>query len=158
MFLNTDDAVHIEAIRSKYNPQQRALIDCHVTLCREDEIINPDEVLDSLNNLQQKAIDIDFGNVIRFDNGKGVLIPAKGSNDQFHELRHQILKGSYNDPRYHEPHITLIHPRNATCTDAIFETIVNANLPTRLTFKIISFIEQVDGGKWELLKTFHLFV
>lgn len=156
LFLNKKDAVPFEAIRSRYNPQQSALIDCHVTLCREDEIVSLYKVLRNLDNLQQKPIAINFGNAIRFENGKGVLIPATGSNDQFQILREQILAGLENNPQQYEPHITLIHPRNATCTDTIFQTIVNASLPHDLIFKTISLIGQTDGGKWKILKTFDL--
>jgi 2'-5' RNA ligase len=157
LFLTQKDAIQLEAIRAKYNSEQRKLIDCHVTLCREDEVVSIDKVLRNLNNLKQKSIAIEFGQVIRFENDKGVMIPSKGNNDQFRKLRQQILKGLVNNPRKHKPHITLIHPRNATCTDSIFETIANANLPMKLNLKTISLIEQVDNGKWETLKTFDLF-
>jgi 2'-5' RNA ligase len=133
------------------------LIDCHVTLCREDEIVSINKVLDNLNILRHQPIVLNFGHAIRFDNGRGVLIPARGNNGQFQNLRQQILKGLDNNPRQHEPHITLLHPRNATCTDEIFETIVNANFPMRVNFNSLSLIEQLGGGKWETLKTFDLF-
>ncbi|RYE55746.1 MAG: 2'-5' RNA ligase family protein [Sphingobacteriales bacterium] len=156
LFLGKEDAIQIEEIRLKYNPQQRELIDSHVTLCREDEIVNIDKVENNLKKLRHKPIAVDFGQAIRFENGKGVLIPSRDNNEPFQKLRQEILKGLDNNPRKHEPHITLLHPRNATCTDIIFESIARINLPVSFSFKAISLIEQTDGGKWETLKTFDL--
>ena len=154
LFVSKDDAATIEAIRRKYNLKQRELIDCHVTLCREDEIENIDGVLHNLANLTKRSLLIYFGRVTRFNDGKGVLIPATNENEAFHELRKQVLKGVNDNPKRHEPHITLMHPRNSTCTDKIFEEIEQVNLPSQLIFKSISLIEQVDGGQWKTLKTF----
>ena len=156
LFVSNDDAATIEAIRSKYNLKQRKLIDCHVTLCREDEIENIDAVLDNLANLNEKPLIIYFGRVTRFNDRKGVLIPATNENEAFHELRKQVLKGLNDNPGRQEPHITLMHPRNSTCTQKNFEEIEQLNLPSQLHFKSISLIEQVDGGQWKILKTFKL--
>jgi hypothetical protein len=57
-----------------------------------------------------------------------------------------------NTPRRLEAHITLMHPRNATCTDAIFEEIRAHALPAQITFNTVSLIEQVDGGPWRVLQ------
>jgi hypothetical protein len=53
-------------------------------------------------------------------------------------------------------HITLIHPRNSTCTDAIFEQIKELKFPTVLEFGKISLIEQRNGGKWNVLQEFNI--
>jgi len=156
LFVNKDDAATIEAIRSRYNPKQRKLIDSHVTLCREDEIENIDGVLHNLAKLNEKSLIIYFGRVTRFNDGKGVLIPATNENEAFHELRKQVLKGLNDNPKRPEPHITLMHPRNSICTDKIFEEIGQVNLPSQLNFKSISLIEQVGGGQWKTLKTFKI--
>lgn len=153
-FVNKANAVTIEAIRSRYNPLQQKLIDAHVTLCREDEIENMDAVLDNLEHLQQQPISLFFEEPVRFDNGAGVLIPAAANNDAFQHLRKKILAGAIEDPLEHQPHITLMHPRNATCTDAIFEAIKRESFPKRLKFNTITLIEQRDGGTWITLKWF----
>ena len=154
LFVAKKDAIEIEKIRNKFNPIQQNLIDCHVTLCREDEITNLDNVLDNLKNLDSLVITIQFGQVRRFDNNKGVLIPAFGDNEQFHQLREKILNPI--PVRRHEPHLTLMHPRNSNCTNEVFEEIKSINLPTNLKFDTISHIEQRDGGKWQILQTFNL--
>lgn len=156
LFVDKNDAGEIESIRKKFNPEQQQLISSHVTLCREDEIEHIEKVLDNLQKLNASTIIIHFGKAIRFDNGKGVLLPASGDNEQFDRLRLKILTGLDIKVRRHEPHITLMHPRNSTCTDEIFKTIQLMNLPTSLSFDVVSLIEQVDGGQWQLIKEFPL--
>jgi len=128
-----------------------------VTLCREDEIINLDKVIGNLNNLSHKLpIKIKFRSVERFCENKGLYMPAAITNNPFKKLRRQVLKGIDSNPRDHQPHITIIHPRNGTCTDAIFNEICHQSLPKMLVFDCISLIKQCDGGKWAILKEFHL--
>jgi hypothetical protein len=156
LFVNKKDANEIERIRKKFNPKQQLLIDSHVTLCREDEIANFEKVLYSLQNLDASTLTIQFGQAIRFDNNKGVLLPASGENEQFHQIREKILTALNMPVRHHEPHITLMHPRNSNCTDEIFREIKSVNLPTSLKFDAISLIEQIDGAQWQIKYQFNL--
>jgi hypothetical protein len=158
LFVAPGDAVTIEQIRQAFNPQQFDLINAHVTLCREDEIENLDQVISNLLSLTrtQQPIFIEFGKIARFDNGKGLFLPAKNDNKEFDDLRRQVLSGLTDHPRKQEAHITLMHPRNSTCTDAIFEQVETIKLPAKLMFKKISVIEQKDGGRWNVLQEFNL--
>ena len=156
LFIDASASASIEIIRATFNPEQYALIPAHVTLCREDELESIDKVLKNLQCLTQDSVKIDFGPVVQFSEGKGVLIPAIGPNDSFHELRANILHRIIKKPRIPEPHITLIHPRNATCTDEIFTEIAGYDLPNTIIFKKISLIEQEIGMKWYILEEFHL--
>ena len=156
LFINEKDARIIEQIRREFNPEQYDLIRSHVTLCREDELENMEQVLHNLTQSKHKSITIKFGNISRFSEGKGVLIPALNDNKSFENLRKNILKGIIEKPRIQEPHITLMHPRNATCTDEIFKEIQNYNLPNTIKFSKISLIEQEMGQKWRILKEFEL--
>ena len=141
----------IDQIRIKFNPIQQSLIAPHVTLCREDELEDLEKVIVNIKAIKtDNPIKIAFNEVIRFENGKGVLIPADEENNDFHNLRNVILIS----PRKHLPHITLMHPRNSTCSDSIFEEIKSYQLPTTLFFNKISLIEQKDGGKWKTLDEF----
>jgi len=141
----------IEEIRAKFNPIQHAIIPAHVTLCREDELEGLEKVIANIKALKiDKPIKISFNEMVRFEDGKGVLIPASEENNHFHNLRNVILIS----PRKHIPHITLMHPRNSTCTDSIFKEIKSYPLPTTLFFNRISLIEQKDGGKWKVLDEF----
>jgi 2'-5' RNA ligase len=147
---------NIEAVRAKYDPIQFNLIPAHVTLCREDEIEEIDKVISNINALLlPTALQINFNAAVRFNEGKGVMLPASGENKAFNSLRKSILNFGIAT-RKHEPHITLMHPRNTTCTDAIFEEIQKIKLPTTLYFDKIFLIEQKFGGKWKILKEFSI--
>lgn len=156
LFVNNEDAQAIEGVRRRFNPEQQALIDSHVTLCREDEIENLDAVLHNLEQLDSPKLSISFGQVTRFDNGSGVMLPASGDNDQFHLLRSKVLAGIPAAIRRPEPHITLMHPRNSTCTDEIFSIIQQMLFPTQLVFDNICLIEQINGGQWQIIKRYKL--
>ena len=106
--------------------------------------------------MTQTELVIEFGKAARFDNGKGLFLPTTIDNIEFQDLRRQILVGLIDNPREQEPHITLMHPRNSTCTDVIFETILKHNLPSKLHFNKISLIEQALGAEWEILKEYKL--
>jgi 2'-5' RNA ligase len=154
LFVSENESGIIERLREEFNPEQYALIKSHVTLCREDELETIEKITQQLTVLNHGLITIDFRKATRFSEGKGVLLPSRGDNKSFQELRATILAGLTGKRRMHEPHITLMHPRNSTCTDEIFEQIEKFILPGRLTFRKISLIEQADGNKWEVLREF----
>jgi 2'-5' RNA ligase len=156
LFVPNEDAIVIEKIRGQFNPVQQQLIKAHITLCREDELIAVETVLKNIQSLAIKTITLGFGTPIRFDDGKGILLPATEGLDNFHTLRIQVLQGIIEQPRVQAPHITLLHPRNATCTDAIFEQILETEFPSKIKFSNISLIEQIDGKEWNVLKEFNL--
>ena len=156
LFLDQADAGTIEHIRNQFNPRQSELIKSHVTLCREKEIGNIERVLGNLIRLEEIEISIQFGPVIRFDEGKGVLIPGQGNNLRFQQLRARILQGVIDRPEKHAPHITLMHPRNSCCTDDIFHQIAKMTLPQRLIFQKISLIQQEENSPWEIIREFDL--
>ncbi|MCX6318900.1 MAG: 2'-5' RNA ligase family protein [Bacteroidetes bacterium] len=158
LFVQPDDATVIEQIRQTYNPLQYEIIKAHVTLCREDEIENLDHVLSNLHVIKktQPGISIEFGKVSRFDNGKGLFLPAGNDSYDFDNLRRQVLSGIIQHPRKQAAHITLMHPRNSTCTDSIFELVSQCDFPAKLQFRQISLIEQENGGSWKTLMNFEL--
>lgn len=151
LFIPESKSATIEEIRSRYNPVQHNLIAAHVTLCREDELSSLEAVLKNLEQLDFPAFTIPFSTPIRFDNGKGLLLPAL-DDSTFQELRKLVLKRIINQPRLHAPHLTLMHPRNSTCTDLLYREILAINLPDRLHFNQISLIEQVNGSAWATKK------
>lgn len=154
LFIPEKDSGEIDRIREAFNPEQYKLIQSHVTLCREDELGNLEKVMLNLERLNFDPVVIHFGPPIRFSDGKGVLIPATGANESFHRLREKVLDGIVEKPRLHEPHITLMHPRNARCTDEIFEQIKKRSCPAEITFRKITLIEQVLGREWMVLNEY----
>ena len=158
LFVSPNDSIAIEKIRQEFNPLQFEIIKAHVTLCREDEIERLEQVVSNLVRLtkKRKSISIDFDKVARFDNGKGLFLPATNDNSEFDDLRKQVLSGIIDNPRRQEAHITLMHPRNSTCTDEVFMQVEVMRLPTKLSFGTISLIEQKGGGKWQVLQEFSM--
>jgi len=154
LFVSTDEAKVIEEIRKKYNPIQHRLIAAHITLCREDEIEHWETIEQNLITLKQLPLTIYLEEVKRFAEGKGLFIPAKEQQKAFDVLRKVILKGAIEQPRKHHAHLTLMHPRNSTCTDATFNEIKALRLPKYLVFDTITLIEQENGGVWQKLKTY----
>lgn len=156
LFVPENISATIEEIRRRYNPVQYNLIAAHVTLCREDELIDLEQVQHNLDQPGLSAITIRLGKPVRFDEGKGLLIPALEENTSFRELRKAVLNGIIKEPGNHQPHITLMHPRNSSCTEEIMENICQAALPASVTFDHISLIEQVNGGPWKLIRKYPL--
>lgn len=147
----------IEKIRKQFNPVQHKLISAHVTLCREDEIIQIEKVIQNILVLKwSDPLKITFDPVYRFEGGKGVWLPSSTENTAFHELRKAILKGLNDNPRKHQPHLTLMHPRNSTCTDKIFDQIKAYALPTELFFDKISLVEQNNGAPWKTISEYRI--
>lgn len=155
LFVTTEESVEIEKIRKKYNPEQFSLIRSHVTLCREEELTDLSATLKTLEDISASEIIIKFGPAERFANGDGVLMPGLGDNTSFQKLRKLVLRENAVIIK-HEPHITLMHPRNSTCTDAIFSEIGKYTIPQKLKFDRISLIKQENGKAWEVLKEFDL--
>ena len=154
LFIGTEAKV-IEQIRAEFNPVQFQLIPAHVTLCRENEIEPLEKLISNLRSIKwSRALKIEFDQIERFANGKGVLMPAKSHNPEFDKLRELVLKGLNSLPGKHQAHITLMHPRNSTCTDGIFEQLKQFKLPTELYFDKISLIEQTGVNKWSVIAQF----
>jgi hypothetical protein len=156
LFVKPNEAQAIEKIRQEFNPRQFELIKSHVTLCREDEIQNLEQVTANLRSLKHDKVVIQFGRVRRSADGKGVFLPATTESPEFHKLKYKVFEGLTNNLNAHEPHITLMHPRNSTCTNSIFEQIERISLPKQLIFERISLIEQEDGGQWKILQEYDL--
>lgn len=53
----------LKIVRQEFNHIQFELIKSHVTLCREDEIQNLDQILTNLAFSKQTEISIEFGNL-----------------------------------------------------------------------------------------------
>jgi hypothetical protein len=136
----------IEELRCRFNPAQSRLIPAHVTLCREDEVNDWSALQKRIDETLPIHLTLGFGSPVR--DGNLVLLPAISGIEQFDDLRHRLHIGGLNGPRRHDPHITIIHPRNGKCTDAVFREISERIQPFTKTFHRISLIKQSDGGPW----------
>ena len=156
LFLEETEATPIEAIRQQFNPIQYALIKSHITLCREDELEAWSRIQYQLQHMEKFEFELQTNGLKRFSEGKGLLIAVKDKEKKFHDLRAFLLKNGNLTPRAHKAHITLMHPRNSTCTDEKFVAIQKIGLPDRLSIKKISLIEQEIGKEWRILKEYNL--
>lgn len=145
LYLPESTSENIEAIRSRFNPVQAKLIYAHVTLCREDEVSDWDKLLAHLSSVVPITLELAFSHVVR----DGDLVYAVVENcDSFHQLRHEVLRMESGTPRHHNPHLTLIHPRNGTCCDNMFRELKTKFKPFLARIESIAVIEQVNGGIW----------
>ncbi len=142
LFFDAADAEVIEAIRRAYNPKQHRLIAAHVTLCRDDECGDEDGLKTRAGELSVSAFSLRTGAFHRFAEGKGLALELRDTQGAFRKLREALLPDAEMERREQRPHITLIHPRNATCSDRIYETIRELPLPGFVRIRSLSFIRQ----------------
>ncbi len=152
LYLPLPSSTFVESIRARFNRVQFDLIKAHVTLCREDEVADWSEVASRLSNLGKIEVELDFGMPVREDNL--VYLPTIGSTQPFDELRSAILSIDAASPRKQNPHITLIHPRNGTCSDSAFDEIAKLCKPFSTVLRRVTLIEQHNGGSWKDLSAF----
>jgi hypothetical protein len=148
LFVPPQQSERLEQVRKQFDPIQSQIIQSHITLCREDEIIDLDKVIANLRNLPPFDLQLHLDKLTRFEDSKGVYLPILNHED-YHNLRKKVLHGIIDSPRIQHPHLTLMHPRNAVCTDEIFDLLSKIAFPTLLHFNEIHLIVQVDGGAWE---------
>lgn len=147
LFLRDHETVR--SVRLEFNPIQAALIEPHVTLIREDEVADWPALARRVATGVQEKVRISFGPPRR--EGNLVLLESVDQSD-FDDLRARLLDG----PRPHGAHVTLVHPRNGSCSDADFAAIGARLGPFEWTFDEIAFIEQKAGGPWRILERFPL--
>ena len=140
------DVPEIEDLRIRFNPVQAQLIPAHVTLVREDEVHDWSVFETRIQEQLPIRLTLGFGCAVRDENL--VFLPAVLGVEQFDDLRHRLLSDGIKRPRNQTPHVTIIHPRNGTCTDAAFEEIAQRLQPFTTTLSEISLIEQTNGGPW----------
>jgi 2'-5' RNA ligase len=140
------DQFQIESVRFRHNPAQARLIPAHVTLCREDEVADWDAFRARLASLCPFEITLGFGVPVRENDF--VYLPVCEGQDSFQEFRCAILA---KDARKQTPHVTIIHPRNGSCTDQIFADISATISSFQYTFREVMLIEQEDDGVWSLI-------
>lgn len=146
LFLPPSSAENVEAIRASFNPVQASLIRAHVTLCREDEVTDWEQFKSQMSLVRPLSLQLTFSHLVR----EGDLVYA-GVEDshKFHELRNQVLSAKPGTTRKHDPHLTLVHPRNGKCSDDTYAKLQTQFKPFTANLDTITIIEQVDGGIWQ---------
>ncbi|MEP7325852.1 MAG: 2'-5' RNA ligase family protein [Gemmatimonadota bacterium] len=151
LYLTPPHTEIVELLRSRFNPVQFGLIRAHVTLCRDEDVADWEALSLRLARVGVINVTLAFETPIR--DGNLVYLPATSSDGSFDRLRHALL-GPVSAARKQHPHLTLIHPRNGTCSDAMFDEIRSRWVPFTAAFREVTLIEQIDGGRWMNLVTF----
>ncbi|MBK8240245.1 MAG: 2'-5' RNA ligase family protein [Deltaproteobacteria bacterium] len=151
LFVPATAAATLEALRLRLDPIQATLIAAHVTLCREDELVDRDveAMLERVRAWDAGPLRLAFGAATRFS-AHGVLLPCEHGSDEFQRLRRWIL----DDPRArpHGAHITLAHPRNPRAPTNVDTELGALPATLRLEFPTVTRIEQVAGAPWTSLR------
>lgn len=155
MYVPAAEGARLESLRQELDPVQAALIPAHVTLCREDELVQwfDSEVEARLQASAAKPLTLSFGPPVIFQ-GHGILLPCVAGEREFHEVRSQVLATS--TIRRHAPHITLAHPRNPPSANRSIANAMRLPYPLSYTFVTIASIEQVGDAPWRVLRVFTL--
>ncbi len=149
LFVPQPACERIEAVRQRFNPIQYGLIAAHVTLCRDDEVTDWEMLHDRASELTEFELCLEFGAPSR--DGNFVSLSAV-ENAEFHQLRRWLLRN--DNCRLSEPHITLIHPRNGTCSHQEYETICRMVGAITIRFPTLTFIEKNGNSPWNRLVDF----
>lgn len=151
LFVPATSSAAIESVRRRLDPIQAALIAAHVTLCREDELVDLDVevMLQRVRAWDAGPILLGFGAATRFFD-HGVLLPCEHGSDAFHRLRQWILDD--RGARHHDAHITLAHPRNPRAPTDVDAALAEIPSTLRVAFPSVALIEQVAGAPWTLLR------
>lgn len=155
LFLPEAEARLIESVRRVVDPIQFQLIAAHVTLCREDELVDldPGELGARFDGGTAKPITLRFGRPEAFHD-HGILLPCIDGEKEFRSLR-MVALGS-NEIRRQTPHITLAHPRNPNSAGNSLENAQVLPETISVTFTSVSLIEQTDAMPWRVKRTFDL--
>lgn len=140
----------IDRLRREFNPVQASLIDSHVTLCRENEVADWEDLRKRAQQCSLGPFTLPFGKPER--EGNLVLIRVLGEATPFHQWRSALLDTPTTRAQPFGAHITLIHPRNGTCSDEDFVRLSMQLEPMEVTFREIALIEQHGGGAWNVLE------
>jgi hypothetical protein len=150
LFLPPDQCTIVEPIRQRLDPQQHAVIQAHVTLCRDDELVLWQVISQRLASLGEFSITMQFGEPQVLPDGCVLLRPTHGA-EQYQHLRQCILGSS---AIVHGAHITLLHPRNAAGVSYNVAEIAPALAGLTATFRTIAVIEQYGSGPWLVQQEF----
>ncbi len=150
LFLPPDQRAVVEPIRQRLDPRQHAVIQAHVTLCRDGELVHWEVISQRLASLGEISITMQFGEPQVLPDGCVLLRPTHGA-EQYQHLRQSILGSSAN---VHGAHITLLHPRNAAGVSYNLAEIAPALAGLTATFRTIAVIEQYGSAPWLVQQEF----
>lgn len=155
LYVPETDRNEIERVRELADPVQYKLIPAHVTLCRENEVLDWTRFCEKVSRLGSFDLSLEFGSPIELDNGC-LLLPCVKGKSRYNELRKLLLSSRGEEPRVSEPHITLRHPRNPTPNRSVGRLLQSLNNMPPIEFKSVNIIEQQGNTEWKILHEYFL--
>lgn len=167
LFVPPPMGAQLDQCRANLDPVQASLIAAHVTLCRDDELLEMTSIVDRLHQLSRNAhkgivpLSLGFG-AARRGEGHGIFLDCIDGESMYQRLRRFLLLplsaplAAPLQVRRMAPHITLAHPRNP-CTEAN-RSLDFSTLPQyfSIEFSKIAWIEQHPNCAWQVLQEFQL--
>jgi 2'-5' RNA ligase len=155
LFVASPVAQILEPLRRTLDPVQSRLIPAHVTLCREDDLLDlsADEIGTRLRKTPPGPLTLTFGMAQVFQD-HGVLLPCVAGEVEFQALRNTVLGAQ--GARRHTPHLTLAHPRNPRAPDNKPATLLKVPSSLSVTFSAVSLIHQHVGEPWRVLAEYEI--
>lgn len=153
LYASGEDAAPIERVRQRVDPVQFALIPAHVTLCREEDLLDVNETQIDERIAGARRFALGFGTPEPFST-HGLLLPCIEGEDAFQALRARVLGG--RSERHQSPHITLAHPRNPKAAGDSLQAASALGAGLRCRFDRLNLIEQIAGQAWQILRQWSL--
>lgn len=159
LFVPPPMGAQLDQCRAILDPIQASLIASHVTLCRDDELLEMTSIVDRLHELCDLVrpeifpLRLSFG-VARRGDGHGIYLDCIDGDVAYQQLREFLLSPS--QARRMTSHITLAHPRNPCA--AANQNLDFSTLPQHfsLEFSKIAWIEQEPNSAWHVVQEFQL--
>ncbi len=150
LFLPEPERAAFDALRQRFDPFQFSLIPAHVTLARDDEVHDLTALLARLRTISELSLRLVFADAELTEWGT-IYVPVDDGRERFDALRQSMIGPN---SRLHEPHVTIVHPRNVTGTREMLTEIRRATLPPSVTLGEIVLIEQVGSAPWAVVGRF----
>lgn len=134
----------IDRVRQRVDPVQFARISAHVTLCYDDEVQDWNYVADCLDAFAPEAIQFSFaveGARSFAAEGKGIYLGITEQSGFYALARARLLATSSSARKQVQPHVTLLHPRNARDGADGWPLVDTMVFPERILLHQVSLIE-----------------
>ena len=114
---------------------------------------NWQDLAQRLTDLKSFELSLSFSKLVH----EGNLVYAKPDEPNgFQHLRALLLAREGFAPRIHDPHITLVHPRNGVADGKLFEQIRGCFKPFVCSLPVVTFIEQNGVEPWNDHQSFQI--